>query len=260
MIEKAVRLEMPIFQCFLLLQETAKLLPLSDEDVSAYLTVRRKYFKDTYVHGSYRINMAGKNDVDHFSLRRELGMAKRLEFTHMIIHAGSATGLSSKQEGIENMARLLNTLIRYEHDIKIVLENSAHGNLVVGSDMQDFHLLRSLLDQPDKIFYCIDTAHAHSYGYSLQDISFQDTFIQIIDAAVGIENVVLLHVNDTYEKMGSRKDRHAMIGQGLIGNEALKTWILHPRLVHIPIIMELPEIPEEEEKVLLAQIRSWISS
>src|SRR5476649_340324 len=87
MIEKAVRLEMPLFQCFLLLQDTAKLLPLSDEDVHAYLAIRRAHFKDLYVHVSYRINLAGVNDANHFSLVREIAMAKRLEFTHIVLHA-----------------------------------------------------------------------------------------------------------------------------------------------------------------------------
>lgn len=257
LIEKAVRLELPLFQCFLLLQETGKLLPLSDEDVNSYLAIRRQHFKDLYVHGSFRINLAGINDADHFALRRELAMAQRLEFTHMVLHAGSATGLPSKQEGVHVMAKLLNSLVRYESGIKIVLENAAHGNMVVGSDLQDFKLLRSLLDQPEKILFCIDTAHAHSYGYPLHDAASRDAFIEIVDQTVGIATVVLLHVNDTHEAMGSKKDRHAIVGQGTIGDEALKAWMLSPRLAHIPVIMEMPELSEEEEKMILARVRSW---
>lgn len=259
MIEKAVRLEIPIFQSFLLLQETGKLLPLHDDDVASYLAIRRAHFKDTYVHGSYRINLAGSNDADHFALRREIAMAKKLEFTHMVLHSGAATGVKDKREGIELMARLLNALVRYEHDIKIVLENAAHGNTVVGSDLDDFKLVRSLLDQPEKIFYCIDTAHAHSYGYPLHDAASRNAFIQAVDENVGIENVVLLHLNDTHEKIGSKKDRHAIVGEGVIGNDALKEWVVHPRLSRIPLIMELPEMDEEKEKNMLAKIRSWHS-
>jgi deoxyribonuclease-4 len=257
MIEKAVRLEMPLFQCFLILQDTAKLLPLTDEDVDAYLAIRRTHFKDLYVHGSYRINLAGINDADHFALRRELAMAKRLEFTHMVMHPGAATGVKDKREGIHVMAHLLNRLVRYEHDIKFVLENAAHGNMVVGADLEDFKLLRSLLDHPEKVVYCIDTAHAHSYGYSLQDSIARDAFIQIVDDTVGIENVVLLHVNDTNELLGSKKDRHEIVGKGVIGDEVLKAWALHPRLQHIPMIMELPELGEEEEKMILTKVRNW---
>ena len=257
MIEKAVRLEMPLFQCFLLSQATSRLLPLTDEDVKAYLAIRRMHFKDLFVHGSYRINLAGVNDANHFSLRRELDMAKRLEFTHMVVHPGAAIGVQNKQEGIRVMAELLNTLTRYEHDIKIVLENGAHGNKVVGSDLQDFALLRSLLEQPDKILYCIDTAHAHSYGYQLSDEHCRNAFIDIIDQAVGLENVVLLHVNDTNELLGSKIDRHEAVGKGAIGDEALKAWMLNGRLAHIPAIMELPELSEEEEKNILAKVRGW---
>lgn len=257
MIEHAVRLELPLFQCFLLLQSTGKLLPLADDDVNAYLAIRREYFKDLYVHGSYRINLAGVNEANHFSLRRELDMAKRLEFTHMVIHPGSATGVKDKRQGIEVMAQLLNKLVRYEQGINIVLENAAHGNMVVGSDLDDFVVLRSLLDQPEKIFYCIDTAHAHSYGYPIGDEQSRNILIDKIDRTVGLENVVLLHVNDTHEKMGSKKDRHEVVGKGVIGDEALKAWMLNPRLVHIPAILELPEIDKEEEKNILAKVRFW---
>jgi deoxyribonuclease-4 len=257
MIEKAVRLEMPIFQCFLLSQTTGRLLPLTDEDVNAYLAIRRTHFKDLYVHGSYRINLAGVNDANHFALRRELEMAKRLEFTHMILHPGSAVGVAGKQEGIRIMAKLLNTLTRYEHDVQIVLENGAHGNKVVGSDLQDFVLLRSMLEQPDKITYCIDTAHAHSYGYRLDDELARNVFIDTIDQTIGLKNVVLLHVNDTNELLGSKMDKHAVVGKGVIGDETLKAWMLNERLAHIPAIMELPELSENDEIALLTKVRAW---
>lgn len=257
MIEKAVLLELTIFQCFLLSQITGRLLPLADEDVNRYLAIRRTHFKDLFVHGSYRINLAGVNDANHFSLRRELEMAKRLEFTHMVVHPGAAIGVHDKQEGIRVMAQLLNKLVRYEHDIKIVLENGAHGNKVVGSDLQDFAFLRTLLEYPEKILYCIDTAHAHSYGYRLDDELSRNAFIDIIDQAVGLENVVLLHVNDTQEPLGSQRDKHEVVGKGVIGDETLKSWMLNPRLAHIPSILELPEISQEEEKNILAKIRSW---
>lgn len=257
MIEKAVRLEMPLFQCFLLSQATSRLLPLTDEDVNAYLAIRRAHFNDLYVHGSYRINLAGINDANHFSLRRELEMAKRLEFTHMVLHPGSAVGVSDKQEGIVVMAKLLNKLMRYEHDIKIVLENGAHGNKVVGSDLHDFALLRTLLEYPDKIAYCIDTAHAHSYGYQLDNEFHRNAFIDIIDQTIGLENVVLLHVNDTHELLGSKKDKHEVVGKGIIGTENLKAWMLNERLAHIPAIMELPELSERDEVAILAEVRKW---
>lgn len=259
MIENAVRLELPIFQCFLLLQSTGKLLPLTDEEVNAYLAIRRERFKDLYVHGSYRINLSGVNDANHFSLRRELDMAKRLEFTHMVMHPGSATGVKNRRQGIEVMAQLLNKLVRYEQGIKIVLENAAHGNMVVGSDLEDFVVLRSLLDQPEKILYCIDTAHAHSYGYPIHDEQSRNALIDSVDQAMGLENVVLLHVNDTHEMLGSKKDRHEVVGKGVIGDEALKAWMLNPRLAHIPAILELPEVDKEEEIKILSKVRSWYS-
>jgi len=256
-IEKAIRLELPLFQCFLILQETGKLLPLADDDVASFLALRRTHFKHLYVHGSYRINISGVHYYDHFALSREIAMARRLEFTHMVLHAGSSSNKEDKLAGIEAMARVLNKLVKYEHDMQIVLENAAHGNNVVGGDLEEFRLLRLLLDQPDKILFCIDTAHAYSYGYNIADATGRDAFIKEIDHTVGIENVVLLHLNDTNEALGSKRDKHAVVGQGAIGNEVLKAWALHPRLKDIPMIMELPELDEREEMTILEKARGW---
>lgn len=257
MIEKAVRLEIPIFQCFLLSQQTGSLLPLSDQDVASFLKIRRTHCKETYVHGSYRINLAGANDAHHFSLFRELTMAKRLEFTYMILHPGSFVGFSHKQEGIQAMARTLNKLMRYEHDITIVLENAAHGTTTVGNDIDDFSMLRLLLDQPEKVRYCIDTAHAYAYGYALNDSQARTEFIDIVHKAIGLENIVLLHLNDTYETLGSKKDRHAPLGDGTLGIDALKAWALDNRLRHIPIMLEMPEMDEHKEKEIVATVKTW---
>jgi deoxyribonuclease-4 len=259
MIEKAVRLEVPIFQAFLLSQDTGKLLLLKDHDLRAYLTIRRDYFKHTYVHGSYRINLAGNHDGNHFAFRKEIEMAKKLEFTHMVVHPGSAAGFANKNDGIYMMARSLNQLLAHEHDITIVLENAAHGNAVVGGDLQDFVLLRTLLDHPDKVQYCIDTAHAYAYGYTIESSAACESLIDVIHNTIGLESIALLHVNDTAEDAGSKRDRHAIIGDGKIGQESLKQLVQDSRLAHIPIIMEMPEMQEQQEKNILALVRSWCS-
>ncbi|HML19249.1 MAG TPA: TIM barrel protein, partial [Candidatus Dependentiae bacterium] len=72
-------------------------------------------------------------------------------------------------EGIDELARSLNYVMKYEREITIVLENTTHGNLSVGSDITDFKLLRAKLDYPERISFCIDTAHAYSYGYDLKE-------------------------------------------------------------------------------------------
>jgi len=256
-VQKALRLELSFFQLFLVLQGTGTLVQPDDTDVQSFLTLRREHFKDMYVHGSYWINLAGVRFTKHHSLDRELALAKKLEFTHMVLHPGSAKGAKTKLEGIDAMAIALNKALRKEHTIKIVIENGAYGALSVGGDLQDFHILLQKLEYPEKVLFCIDTAHAHSFGYDLVDPASQDAFVKSLDDLIGIDRIALLHLNDTNEKRGSQNDRHEVVGQGALGDDVLKRFALHPRLIHIPLLMELPVLPDDQERAILEKVRSW---
>lgn len=254
---KAVRLGVPLFQCFLVPKATGRLVKVSWREKKEFLELRRKHFKDMYVHGSYWINLASIKHTIHRALERELQLAKELEFTHMILHPGSAKGAKRRDEGIDALARALNHALKTEHDVKIVLENTAHGGMSVGGDLKDFERLLPKLDYPEKISFCIDTAHAYSYGYNIRTATGRDQFIDELDRAVGIERVALLHLNDTYEELASKLDRHQMIGKGTIGEDALREFVLHEKLANIPVLMELPVAPDEEEAAMLKQVRGW---
>lgn len=257
LVDKATRLQVPFFQCFFIIQEIRKIIRPTDKDIKTFVTQRRDLFDTVYLHGSYWINLAGIANNGHGALRRELRLAKKLEFTHIILHAGSAKGAQNRLEGIDAMARTFNYIFKKEHDIRFVLENTAHGNMSVGGDLNDFLLLKEKLDHPEKLLFCIDTAHAHSYGYDIVDSSERESFIDHIANTVGIDSVALIHLNDAYEKCGSRHDRHQVVGEGEIGQQALKAFVMHKRLAHIPIIMELPIVTESKELSVLNLVRSW---
>ncbi len=257
MAQQAIKMELPFFQCFLLLLTTNKLVAPSDQEIREFLALRRDHFSALYLHGSYWINLASLENNGYHILRKELALAKRLEFTHLVLHPGSAKGAREKSEGIDALARMLNRLLFHEHTIKIILENTAHGNLSVGSDLEDFQQLLHKLDQPDRISFCIDTSHAHAFGYDIADITKQGEFVDLLDELVGLERVVLIHLNDTKERCGSLIDRHDILGQGRLGDTALKHFIMQPRIAHIPVLMELPALPESEELALLHKVISW---
>lgn len=257
MIEQAIRQEMDIFQCFMVLQGTGTIVTLDEADVQSYLVLRRKYFGDLYMHGSYWINLASTKIAKHYSLHYELAMARKLEFTHIVLHPGSAKGAQSKLEGIDAMARVINETLKKEHTIKLVIENAAFGALSVGGDIHDFKRFLEKLDHPEKVKFCIDTAHAHSYGYNLIDADSRNNFIQLLDDTIGISNIVLLHLNDTNELCGSKSDRHEVLGKGLLGSEVLKEFAMNEKLKSIPLLMELPTLNETDENVILEEVRSW---
>jgi len=256
-IKRADFLRVPFFQCFFVVQETGRFVTVTYDDVRAFLAARRGRFGDLFCHVSYWVNLASLGNNGYPQLRREITLAKRLEFTHFVLHAGTAKGALQKDEGIDALAFALNNIFRRERDIIILLENTCHANLAIGSDINDFNQLLEKLDRPERVGFCIDTAHAYSYGYNIASSDGQHDFIALLDKTIGIERVELIHLNDTAENLGSYIDRHVIIGHGVIGEHALKSFAMHPQLQHIPLIMELPELSMQEELAVLEMVRGW---
>ena len=101
---KACRLNIPFFQCFLISQETGRLVQPKDAEIKSFVALRRQYFNQLYLHGSYWINLSSIEYNGFRTLKRELNIAKKLEFTHMILHPGFAKGAREKNEGIMALA------------------------------------------------------------------------------------------------------------------------------------------------------------
>jgi len=254
LLERAEQLQLPFFQCFFVRQETGKLVGVSAQEIRYFLQFRRQHFQDLFCHGSYWINLASLENNGYLSLRREITLAKRLEFTHFLLHPGTAKGATNKSQGIDALAFSLNDILEKERDISIVLENTCHGKLAVGSDILDFKTLLEKIDKPERIGFCIDTAHAYSFGYNIANDHEQDNFISLLEQTIGIERIKLLHLNDSSDRLGSRVDRHAIIGEGKIGMSALTRFALHPSLQAIPLLLELPDLSVEKEQSILEMI------
>ncbi len=253
---QAVRLGTPIFQCFLINQLHRRLIKV-DTSTLASLQELRPQLHTIYIHGSYWINLAGLQQRGNRALFREIALAKRLECSHLILHPGSAVGISNHTDRIDALARVLNGITKDEPEMTFILENTCHGNSSVGSNLEDFYHLKQKLERPEQITFCVDTAHAHAYGYDLVDQDKQNGFIELVDQTMGLENVELIHLNDAAHEQGSRIDKHAAIGNGCIGETALKTFALDPRLSSIPLILELPILPDGDEDAMLQKVQGW---
>lgn len=257
LLQRAAVLDLPFFQCFFVPQATGKLIQVTDDEIHEFLKFRRARFDDLYCHASYWVNLSSLGNNGYPQLRREIIFAKQLEFTHFVLHAGTAKGAIHRSEGIDALACALNDLFKRERDITVLLENTCHSKLAVGSDILDFKQLLEKLDRPERIGFCIDTAHAYSFGYDVSNVEGQESFISLLDATIGIERIKLIHLNDTVEQLGSFIDRHGIVGQGNIGEEALKRFAMHSSLQHIPLLMELPELSVQQELLILEKVRSW---
>ena len=251
-IDKASSLSLPIFQTFF--KQKHAYISLTS-DLIAHYDKLRSHFSHMIAHSSYVINLAQPGVLNHYSLKKELKRARKLQFTHMVFHPGAVTAGKTRHESLDTIAKHLNQLTKQETDIEFILENSAHGKKSLGGDIQELSYIQARLDHPEKVTFCIDTAHAYVFGYSIQDESA--AWVEMVCKALTPEAISLIHANDTHEPCGSFNDRHCVPGQGKLGAKVLKNIIQHPLLADKPVILELPVLEELEEIHVLNEVRSW---
>lgn len=265
LISEAKGYNIKTFQFFLTKEQTGKYLKLDNKDIKQFLKLKKE-FNNVYIHSSYWVNLASGNKIGYQTsqkiLKKEIELAKKLHINHLILHPGSAAkfkyihpNTNWRLLGIENLTMALNKIMKKERYIKILLENTAHGNKTIGSDLYDFKLIRDRLDYPEKVMFCLDIAHAFSYGY---DIEKTNDFTNIVDNTMGINNVKLIHLNDSIEKKGSKLDKHQAPGDGLIGDRALKAVIQNPRFKNTPIILELPNLSIQNTLFSIKNVSNWL--
>ncbi|MFC1845759.1 deoxyribonuclease IV [Candidatus Dependentiae bacterium] len=255
--ERAMRLQLKFFQCFLSLRSAGRVISFKEDDIAQFVSLRRQHFDELYLHSSYWVNLCDVRRKRHPLLERELELAKRLEFTHIVLHAGSARGARNKSESIKALARSINRLLAHDHGLTVLLENTAHGGMAVGSDLRDFKELLKRVERPEKLKFCIDIAHAYLFGYDVVSKKGLDDFMALVDDIMGWKNVLLIHMNDTKEAFGSKIDQHYIPGEGTIGDDALKRFIFHSNVQHIPVLMEVPMLPEPVQEELIKKVSQW---
>lgn len=257
LLQRAHLLEVATFQCFLFNQVDNKYIDISDDERDEFLRLRHQFFDELYIHGSYWINLASqKSEQNHYILKKEIAKARQLEFDYLVLHPGTVTGWETKEAGIDCIARVLNNLLKKERDITIVLENTAFDGMSIGSDLYELRMIREKLEHPEKIKFCLDTAHAYAWGYDLCDMQARVRLAYDLKETVG-DALALIHLNDTQEPCGSKKDKHALLGQGNIELSALKSFIFENNFQEIPIIAELPLVAESEQEGIVKKLKEW---
>ena len=178
-----------------------------------------------------------------------------------ILHPGSFTNLS-RDEGIKNIARGLNYVLKDIDGVKVLLEYMSGKGTEVGSSIDDLKSIIDLLDKDveKKVFVCLDTCHINDSGVDIKDF---DKFLDEFDQKIGISKIKCVHMNDSYNEVGSHKDRHANFGYGTIGFDKLIDVIYNPRLDNIPKILETPWIgdnPPYKEEIEMIRNKKFNSN
>ena len=215
-------------------------------------------FGTLVAHAPYTMNVcSAKEDVRQFAKDMLKDDMKRMEFTpnnYYNFHPGSHVGQGT-EVAIPMIAEALNEALTPEMNTTVLLETMAGKGSEVGRSFEELRAIIDLVELNDKIGVCFDTCHVWDAGYDI--VNNLDGVLQEFDRIIGIDRLKAIHFNDSLNDCGAHKDRHAKIGEGKIGAEAMKRIVQHPLLQGKPFILETPNDDEGYAREI-AMIREWM--
>lgn len=201
------------------------------------------------VHAPYIINLANTVNPDTFRLAVEF-LALEITRTEafgspvLVLHPGSHVGAGT-DAGIHKIIEGLNEVLNKDMNCTIALETMAGKGSELGRSFEELAAIYEGVKYNDKLRVCFDTCHVHDAGYDIA--GNLDSVLTDFDKILGLNQIAVLHINDSKNPLGAGKDRHANIGDGYIGLEALKRIVHLPEFAAIPKILETPYLPAEGE-------------
>lgn len=218
----------------------AKTLAAGDMEALIEL-MKANDFAPILAHAPYTLNPAAAEErIREFALmvmKDDLRILESLPGNYYNFHPGSHVGQGA-EAGIELIVAHLNQVLDPELRTMVLLETMSGKGSEIGRTFEEIREIIDRVDRPDLLGVCMDTCHIYSAGYDIvQDL---DGVLTAFDKAIGLERLKTLHLNDSMKPFNSHLDRHAPIGAGTIGLEALVRFINHPALRGLPFYLETP--------------------
>ncbi|WP_298705554.1 deoxyribonuclease IV [uncultured Campylobacter sp.] len=219
--------------------------PLSAEETIAFKDALKQSgirAKHVLVHDSYLINLGHPREAEREkSLNAFVDEIRRCEALGLRLlnfHPGSHLNEISAQVCLDNIAGSLNFAIANTSGVKLVLENTAGQGSNLGYDFAQLAYVIGKISNKDRIGVCIDTCHAFAAGYDLRSPQAYERTMSEFDRAIGYKFLSGMHLNDTKNELGVRKDRHESLGRGFLGLAAFENIMNDPNIDEIPLILE----------------------
>jgi deoxyribonuclease-4 len=194
-------------------------------------------------HALYLVNLAAPDDGIYersvTAMRATVDAASAIGADGVIFHVGSHLG-AGFEVGLERtVAALTQTLERCDGDTWLLMENSAGAGATIGRSLEELAVLHERLDHHPRLGVCLDSCHLYASGYDVTDPAAVDALVTELDSRIGIDRLRALHINDSAVPLGANSDRHANIGEGLMG-ENLGAFLAHPAFQHLSAYLEVP--------------------
>ena len=198
-------------------------------------------FGKLIAHAPYTLNpCSAKPEVRDFAFRvfkDDLARMEAVPGNYYNFHPGSHVG-QGIEAGIDQIVDIVNRVLTPELHTTILLETMSGKGSEVGSSFEELRAIIDRTECSDRIGVCLDTCHVSDAGYDI--VGDLDGVLAEFDRVIGLERLKALHLNDSKNPRGARKDRHACIGEGTIGRETFRRIVNHPALKHLPMCLETP--------------------
>ena len=242
------------FQFFTRTPRGSKAKAIDPADVAAFLALAAENGFGTLVaHAPYTINPCSKDEhtreFARMTLADDLKRMEHIPGNVYNFHPGSHTG-QGIETGIGQIAETLNAILTPDIRTTVLLETMSGKGSEVGSRFEELREIIDRVELSDKLGVCLDTCHVSDAGYDIADDP--DGVLTEFDRVIGLDRLRAVHVNDSLNPRSSHKDRHARIGEGCLGAEALGRVVRHPALQGLPFVLETPnELPGYAREIAL---------
>lgn len=232
----------------------------SEKEIEAFQRVRKENnFGPILAHAPYTLNLASANEKTYefacMVIKEDIARMDALGIENLVFHPGSHTGIGT-EAGIQNIIAGLNQAITGNEKITVLLETMSGKGSEIGVTFEELKAIRDGVEHPERVGICLDTCHVFAAGYDI--VNHLDDVIDEFDRVLGLDNLKAIHLNDSMMSFNSRKDRHATIGDGEIGLEAILNVMRHPRLQGIPFYLETPlEEDGHKEEIQMLKEKLW---
>ncbi len=254
---RAKALDANAFGMFTKNQRQWKAKELEKEEIALFKkTMAQNGFtgSQVLVHASYLINLANPDSIKRNksldAFIDELGRIESLGLKFLNFHPGSHLGLLESKDALKLIAQCIDEALNQTEQAIAVIENTAGQKNTLGACFEELASLYELCSNKDRIGFCLDTCHAHVYGY---DMSSREAFEQSMarfDSLLGYPTLKAMHLNDAKSTLGSRLDRHESLGRGTIGWQTFEHIAHDSRFSDIPLVLETIDSSLWKEEIL----------
>ena len=238
----AVKIDADTFQFFTRNPRGTKAKALNPDDIAAFLDYAGDHgITKILAHAPYILNAASADthlrELAGEIMADDLSRMEHLPGNCYNFHPGSHVGQGT-ETGISHIARVLNGILKSRLHTTVLLETMSGKGSEIGREFEELREILDRVEQSDHMGVCLDTCHVWDAGYDI--VNRLDQVLDHFDAVIGLGRLKAIHLNDSQNPLGSHKDRHAKIGKGHIGLDAMVRIISHPALKDLPFYLETP--------------------